>query len=212
VNIPGNTHISISESHSTVFGLRQSFLPFAFCIVVCLFFPFFDANAQDTINSGIKSDTTKVREHSPKRATYYSMILPGLGQAYNRKYWKIPVVYAGFGTVGYFIVSNTRNYKSFRDAYSFKLSGSSAPPPNDLVNRYSSDQLLVGREYYRRNLEVSYITAGLWYILTMVDAAVDAHFFNYDISEDLSMQVNPWSFPSPDKGRGVAGITLTMRF
>lgn len=192
--------------------MRQSTLPFVFYLIVFLLFPFRDVIAQDTVSVVAQVDTTKVREHSPKKATYYSMILPGLGQAYNRKYWKIPVVYAGFGTIGYFIVSNTKNYKDFRDAYSFKLSGSSGPPPNELVNRYSSDQLLVGREYYRRNLEISYISAGLWYILTMVDATVDAHFFNYDISEDLSMHVSPWALPSPERRRGVSGITLTMRF
>ena len=193
-------------------GMLRFILPFSIFVMTCFMLPGPAIHAQDTLRHTAKADSVKSRVHSPRKATYYSMILPGLGQAYNRKYWKIPVVYAGFGTIGYFIASNTKNYKDFRDAYAFKLSGSSEPPPNDLVNRYSSDQLLVGREYYRRNLEVSYISAGLWYILTMVDAAVDAHFFNYDISEDLSMQVKPWSEPSLNRGRGVAGFTLTMRF
>lgn len=192
--------------------------------------------AQETENPVAKNDTVRKRVHSPKKASIYALVLPGLGQAYNQKYWKIPIVYAGFGTMAYFISFNTKNYRQFRDAYAYATSTTKTPttseiagvysanpshfmplpqadsPPNDLTSRYSSDQLLVGREYYRRNLEVSYIVTGVWYILTVVDATVDAHFFNYNISDDLTMNLNPWiAPPSPFHKQG-GGLMLTLRF
>jgi len=183
---------------------------------------FAKANAQDTLPAKADSLTTKqVISHSPRRATIYSMVLPGLGQAYNHKYWKIPIVYAGFGTMYYFIRFNTKYYHDFRDAYDYKTtifppdSVSPLPaPPNDLVSKYDVSQLLRGREYYRRNLEVSYIFTGVWYILTIVDATVDAHFFDYDINEDLSLNVRPW-MPAlnPKNQPSVSvGINLTLHF
>lgn len=138
------------------------------------------------------------------------MVLPGLGQAYNRKYWKIPIVYAGFGTMYYFIHTNGQQYRSFKSAYDYKASGSSGTKPNDLVDRYSTDQLKIGREYYRRNLELSYILTGAWYILTIIDADVDAHFFDYNISDDLSIQLAPYS--STGSFTASNGISLRLKF
>lgn len=149
------------------------------------------------------------------------MILPGLGQAYNQKYWKIPIVYAGFGAMHYFVQFNTRNYRDFRDAYNFvttvaapNLANPFPQPPNDLAVKYDQGQLLRGREYYRRNLEVSYIFTGVWYILTVVDATVDAHFFDYDINQSLTLNVKPW-MPLLNTKNQVAvsgGINFTFRF
>ncbi len=196
-----------------------------------------EAISQEISSAKNVQDSSVVKVHSPKKATYYAMILPGLGQAYNQKYWKIPIVYAGFGTMAYFISFNTKNYRLFRDAYAYSSASATnnpttlelatafvenpsrfmpmpqpVTPPNDLTLRYSKDQLLVGREYYRRNLEVSYIVTGVWYILTVVDATVDAHFFDYNISEDLSMNINPWiTPPSPIYKQG-AGLMLTFKF
>jgi hypothetical protein len=169
---------------------------------------------QDTLRITPPADSTKLKtsEHSPKKATLYSMVLPGLGQAYNHKYWKIPIVYVGFGTLAYFISTNDKQYKDFRDAYAYKTSHSTGTPPNGLVI-YDADQLLVYRQYYRRNLEISVIVTAAWYILTMVDATVDAHFYNYNISEDLSLRVDPWISP-PVAGMKQAGggLSLSMHF
>ncbi len=165
--------------------------------------------------------------HSPKRAALYSLALPGLGQIYNHKYWKLPIVYGGFGVMAYFIKTNTSDYRKFRDAYEYASSSinandSPAPPnvyppiptpPNDLVKKYDANQLLEGREYYRRNVELSYIITVGWYLFVMIDAVVDAHFYNYNISDDISMQVKPWTpslMPSPYPFRPSAGISLTF--
>lgn len=171
------------------------------------------AQDQDTVKiSKTTSDTTLVTKHSPKRAAVYALVLPGLGQAYNHKYWKIPIVYAGFGTMVYFIKFNRDNFRQFRDAYSFVLDGSTGDPPNNLVYRYAQSQLKEGREYYLRNLEVSYIATGAWYILQALDAVVDAHFFDYDVTEDLSLHLSPWTPPAVAGIKPAGGFSLTMRF
>lgn len=192
------------------------------------------SHAQDSLKKTPAADSTSVHVHSPKKATIYALVLPGLGQVYNKKYWKVPIVYAGFGTLAYFIVTNTRYYKDFRDAYAYATNAGPTTeeyaleytrypsrffpnslvsyPPNDLPYRYSASQLLEGREYYRRNLEVSYIGTGLWYILTVVDATVDAHFFDYNISDDLSLKLSPWITPPVAGLRQSGGLMVSVRF
>ncbi len=133
------------------------------------------------------------KKHSPKKATLYSTILPGLGQAYNKKYWKIPVIYAGIGGIIYFTSSNINNYNDFRNAYDYKT-GTNTDVNNDIINiadRYSAENLITLRDHYRRNMELSWIVMALWYGLNIIDASVDAHFFEYDISDDLTLKVEP---------------------
>jgi len=200
-------------------------------ILICCFAGLFsseNASAQDTIPPIKQVETKPVSYHSPRKATIYAMVLPGLGQVYNQKYWKLPIVYAGFGTLIYFINKNTKNYRELKDAYNYvsvtkKINYPPVPvnifypipaPPNDWAVKYTEDQLLEGRDYYRRNLELSYIFTGVWYILTVVDAVVDAHFFDYDINDNLTLQARPW-VPSlgTDTNYGMAGgMNLTLRF
>ena len=155
---------------------------------------------------------TLQKPHSPTRAAIYSAVLPGLGQGYNRKYWKIPIVYAGFGVITYFIISNTGEYRKFSEAYSYVASGDSSYIDNEYVGKYDEQQLLDSRNYYRRNMEFSYIIGGLWYILNIIDASVDAHFFDYDVSDDLSLEIDPVMYVRRDDQRRVSGIKLTLKF
>ncbi len=136
--------------------------------------------------------------HSPVKATWMSAALPGLGQYYNRKYWKIPVVYAGFGVLGYFIASNKHEYDRYRNAYaeSYILGTNAFNSDNELVRNYTSDQLLSQREYYQSNLELTYILTVAWYMVQIVDAVVDAHLYNFDVSDDLSLRIQPGIMPN----------------
>lgn len=134
----------------------------------------------------------KTRHHSPKTATWLALI-PGAGQAYNRKYWKMPIVYAGFGITIYFAVTNKNDYHLYRDAYDYKMGTKSdvSQQAIDEAAKYTPDNLITLRDYYRRNMELSWIITAAWYVLQIIDANVDAHFFYYEINDDLTLQVEP---------------------
>ncbi len=160
---------------------------------------------------GLEVDTTQLTEvpvdaekiHSPKKATIYSAILPGLGQAYNKKYWKIPIIYAGFGTIGYFIGWNNGFYNTYKLAYSdFTDDDDSTnsyldvlPPGYDLENTTDYNNFKSGlskqSDYYRRNRDLLIISMVGFYGLNLIDASVDAHLFDFDISEDLTLNWQP---------------------
>jgi len=144
--------------------------------------------------------------HSPRKATIYSAILPGLGQAYNKKYWKIPLIYAGFGTIGYFINWNNENYQLFRQGYDHLTDDN--PETQDYLkieavrrNNYDVDNpthynnlktaLQRQQDYFRRNRDLLIISFVGFYGLNIIDASVDAHLFDFDISDDLSMNWQP---------------------
>ena len=159
------------------------------------------------------------KSHSPKKATIYSAILPGLGQAYNKKYWKIPVVYAGIGTIGYIAIWNGNNYNDYRSAFDYKTGTITEADQEiiDIAKRYSNESLITIRDYYRRNMELSWIIMALWYGLNVIDACVDAHFFEYDISDDLTLKVEPMlqtNFEEMAYGYGKCstGVSFKLKF
>ncbi len=155
--------------------------------------------------------TAQKAVHSPNRAALYSAVLPGLGQAYNRKYWKIPVVYAGFGTLYYFINLNQKEYLRFKDAYDFKSGYTTDPSKyNEYVDMYTESGLLDARNYYRRNRDLSIILASVWYLLNVTDAAVDAYLFDYDIGDQLTLRLAPNLLPDPRLQ--YPGISLNLQF
>ncbi|MBN3036137.1 MAG: hypothetical protein JW861_11170 [Bacteroidales bacterium] len=159
------------------------------------------------------ADTLQRTKHSPHKATLYSLVVPGLGQAYNRKYWKIPVIYAGFGTLYYFIHKNDREYQKYREAYYHSLiSGDTMPPVNEYESRYDPETLRTAKDYYRRNRDFSIILASLWYLLNVIDATVDAHLFNWDVSEDLTFTWEPALWGISCNGRNITGVRLSLKF
>lgn len=168
--------------------------------------------AQKIKDTGKVADTATVKTRSPGRYALYSAVLPGLGQALNKKYWKIPIIYVGFGVMTYFLVTNTNYYLDYQCAYIEKTNGCTNGNYSELVNRYSEDQLLSAREYYRRNLEISILITTAWYALNILDAAVDAHLKTFDISPELSMKVGPAAIPLPNVPEPGAGIRLTLKF
>lgn len=161
--------------------------------------------------TAINTDQNQKR-HSPKKATIYSAVLPGLGQAYNKKYWKIPIIYGGFGTIAFITRENTIEYRRFLEAYRYVANNETYPIDNPYVDRYNQQQLLSGKNLYRRNVEVGYILGGVLYILNIIDASVDAHLFYYDVSESLTLKVEPSLLYEPLANRNRAGISLTLRF
>lgn len=161
-------------------------------------------------------DETLIKEpHSAHLATIYSLALPGLGQAYNKKYWKIPIIYAGFTFLAYNIKVNSDEMRKFTAAYKYVANNESYPTDNKYVIRYKDpNDLLRGRDFYRRKVELNIIWSAAWYILNVLDATVDAHFFDYDVSDNLSMHLEPTWLPSPDGGfaGSAQGLKLCLKF
>jgi hypothetical protein len=134
----------------------------------------------------LKSDTFTLR-HSPKKAALFSAVVPGLGQAYNKKYWKMPLIYGGIGVSMYYALQENRDFQSSRKAYKNRLAGDST----DSFTNFSNDNLLEYIDIKRRNRDLLYIVSSLIYVLNIVDASVDAHFFYFDVTDNLSMRWTP---------------------
>jgi hypothetical protein len=147
--------------------------------------------------------------HSPKKASIYSAVLPGLGQAYNKKYWKIPVIYAGFAGLGYFVISNNDKYKTYKEAYLHRVDDDPSTT-DDYTDVYTDQDLATLKDFYRRNRDLAIIGMGVWYVLNILDASVDAHMYSFDVSDNLSMHVAP-GFQYT--GNNVnAGVSLSLHF
>ncbi|MBR6655708.1 MAG: hypothetical protein IKL20_03770 [Alistipes sp.] len=173
-------------------------------------------------DAAIKYSTTEVSHIN--RATTLALICPGAGQIYNKSYWRVPIVVGGFATTIYCIDWNNRGYQRFKKAYRLKADYDADPslyPDGSLDEfggRYSATFLKNLRNSYRRNRDLCIIlTAGL-YILQVVDAHVDAHLRDYDISKDLTVSLTPavgysYNRMAPYSGGGTTlGMNLSLTF
>lgn len=159
-------------------------------------------------DSTIAKDSTKKRkvfEPNAKKAGMYSSILPGLGQAYNRQYWKIPVVYAILGTAGYFIGFNYNKYTEYRQAYIYAIDGDPGTG-NKLSESYDAQSLQRLQNNYKKDLDVIVLLTSVGYALQIMDAVASAHLKNFDVSRDISMQVKPMV------QNNFVGVGLVMNF
>jgi hypothetical protein len=146
--------------------------------------------------------------HDPRKAVIYSALLPGLGQIYNRKYWKLPIVYAGFGTLAYFIHFNGVRFNEFKQAYKdfpdYKL---------DYPYPLTREQIERGMNYHRRYRDLSILGTVGFYILQMIDASVDAHLFDWDVGEDISLHFSPsYQIPGSYTGANTFGLRACISF
>ena len=184
----------------------------------------------DTVGNAIITADTVVKEtkttkpakakkfNRPTKAAIMSACLPGLGQIYNRKWWKVPIVYAGLGGLGYMAYNNYYEYKSYLHAYEFKTGDlpegvTLNQHETDLANKYAEGQLQTYKESYRRDFEFYCILTAAWYGLNILDACVDGHLYSYDISDDLSLSVDPYLRPreSPVKMPQYAQVGLSFQ-
>lgn len=168
-----------------------------FILQIFLFASFF------SIINELKAQDISKQIQSPKKAALLSLTLPGLGQVYNKKYWKVPIIYAGLITSAYYITENHQQYEQYKDAYLIRIDNNPNTTDN-YVGQYSSNDLVVLKDFYRRNREISILCFIGTYILNVVDASVDAHLFDYDISDNISLRV------SPKTTKDFSGISLTL--
>jgi len=172
-----------------------------------------EAGRSEPVNTVVLKDTTK--KHSPKLAGALSAAVPGLGQIYNKKYWKVPLIYVGAGALLFAINHNASRYATYKNAYSLRIDGDTNTI--DLFDiqlennepKYTEASLLNLKDYYRRNRDISYIFMGVLYMLNIVDAAVDAHFYGYKISDDLSLELRPAIMMGAGRTQ-TTGISLTL--
>lgn len=163
----------------------------------------------DTIGTTVSGDTLiqeqqkaklpkNKRPHSAKKATIMSACLPGLGQIYNGRWWEVPIVYAGLGGLGYLSYSNYSNYRLYLDAYLYSTGDITEVSQRaiELAGQYASSQLQTYKESYRRDFEFYTILTVAWYGLNILDACVYGHLYSYDISDDLSLSVDPCLQPT----------------
>ncbi len=161
--------------------------------------------ASDSLPNVINKDTSIQKEvktpgvisvlfkGKPGKAFLYSLIIPGAGQVYNHSYWKVPVIYAGLGLMVYFIDFNSRQYKRFDQAYHSRVDTEKMNDPD--VDEFKDILSLQGinsyRQYYDKNLQLSYIGIGIIYLLNGIEAFVDRHLQEFDVSRNLSFQYTP---------------------
>lgn len=148
---------------------------------------------------------------APATAAFYSAVLPGLGQAYNGKYWKIPIVYAAIGTGVYFVVDNQQEYDRYQEAYKLRLSGRPDEFDGTGTNpNIDDDGLIRAQDILKKNRDLAiFITIGL-YVLNIIEANVDAHLDDRAFNRNLS--VRPSFYINPIDNQAYAGINLKIGF
>lgn len=154
-------------------------------------------------------DSTKSQEInplSPAKAAFYSAVLPGLGQAYNKKYWKIPLVYGAIGTTLYFYQSNNKKYHEFRDAYKDRLAGN----PDPKYAYLDDNRLIQAQRFYQRNRDLSLLLTVAFYALNIIDANVDAHLGQFNVNSNLSLR--PEIKPDEQYIRPSFGVAFNYQF
>ena len=179
------------------------------------------------------------KPHSPHKATIMAMILPGSGQIYNRQWWKVPILYGGIAADIYGITWNQRHFKDYRDAYvqwvrylEEKAINPDTPYPEnpawDKIPKgfdVQTDPFLqtkAGQDWFKntlnnrktsfkRNRDLCYIVMAAIYAINIIDAAVYAHFYNFEIDDDLSLHIQPTTTYTA-MGGGFVGLTLSLNF
>ncbi|WP_163383474.1 DUF5683 domain-containing protein [Cyclobacterium jeungdonense] len=144
---------------------------------------------------------------NPKKAVLLSLFLPGAGQVYNEKVWKLPLLYGGVATAVYFLEFNNRRYQEFLIALEIVREGVEPSPFPNL----NEDGIIRNVNYWRRNRDAMYMVFGAIYALGAVDAFVDAHLSSFDISDDLSIKIEPTQQPIMAYSH-VVGIAFKIRF
>jgi hypothetical protein len=196
-------------------------------VVLVLIFVQQNGFAQDS--TSIAKTVKHKPQKDPLKATMFAVVCPGLGQIYNRKYWKIPLVYIGFGAVIYTAGINSKYYTEYMQAYQdftdtnpltkrYEKLIREAPIEYDRVlhpDKYQlyKEQMLRMIDYYKRYRDLSYIGIAGWYLISILDANVDASLYNYDISNNLNITLVPiqMSLPGGFVGAGLS-VDLIVNF
>lgn len=156
-----------------------------------------------------KANVKITTKYNPTKAGLYSAVLPGLGQYYNKRYWKIPIVWGAVGTGVGIIVYNDKQYKRYRTAYIAELNGQ----PHEFDDIPGVDKTVLGniQDKAKRQRDYAVAITGLIYILNIVDAVVDAHLYEQKHDPDLALKPTVIN-DNFGMGYAKAGLSLTFRF
>jgi hypothetical protein len=178
-----------------------------------------DSAGKTITTPGINDDKADsvMRVHSPRTASIRSAIIPGWGQVYNNRWWKVPIIYGALGTTGYIFYYNLTTYRDLRFAVQAKAKAALEPPNRDTTDlikikpRYrilSIETLRYNRDEYRRNIDYSVLVFALFWGLNVVDAAVDAHLKTFDVSPDLALKFKA----GHSQMANTNGVSLVLNF
>jgi hypothetical protein len=197
-----------------------------FCFIFFLFSAHSLAQKKETLITPKKDSTPVVskkvifnkydsatKAHPPRAAALRSAILPGWGQVYNKKYWKVPIVYAALGITGFIFIDNIKTYKEYRFAYAARIKAEQSPYDStdynklkELYKLISPGSIQAARNRFRQYVDYSALFFILFWGLNVVDATVDAHLKSFDVSPDLSLQIKP----GHSEMAGTNGISLVL--
>ena len=157
-------------------------------------------------------DSTYHAMHKPNKATFMSSLVPGLGQYYNQQYWKIPIIYGGFTGLIYYASYNNYVYKKYRREYKW-----ATDDDDRTVSKYPAANTERLKDTWRRYRDICFIGIGALYLLQVIDANVDAHFFDFTIDKDLSIKADPMLMPDFSEVAGSRtstplGVNITVTF
>jgi hypothetical protein len=163
-----------------------------------------------TDKKNILSLDTSAKKYNPKVATFRSAVIPGWGQAYNKKYWKIPIIYGALGITAGIFSYNLKTYKILKEAIILR---SDTDQRNDsLVDprfvNFSTESIRSYRNSFRQNVDYSVLFFIVFWGLNVVDATVDAHLKSFDVSDNISLRIKPGYNPNTNTG----GISLVFSF
>ncbi|MCL2435881.1 MAG: DUF5683 domain-containing protein [Lentimicrobiaceae bacterium] len=178
-------------------------------LIFIIHYSLFHCNAQ-TDTTALQTESVKIRTHSPKKASWLALI-PGAGQIYNKKYWKLPIVYGGLGSTGFLIYYYGNQTSIYRKEYVLRAT-EIEEGRNPALENMSTETILEQRNIYRRNMEICVAACFIVYALSIVDASVDAHLFYYDVSDNLSLGIKPKIDYNPVTKSTTPGLALIVKF
>ncbi|WP_299207781.1 DUF5683 domain-containing protein [uncultured Dokdonia sp.] len=171
---------------------KKSILLLSFLLV----YAFAKAQSEDIIvteETDLKIDTQQdiIDPLRPARAAFYAAALPGLGQAYNKDYWKLPIVYGALGTGVFFAIDSDKEFKRYRNAFKDRLAGridefTTVNEDGTTTEIFTDDGLIDAQDFFRRRKELAILLTAGMYVLQILEANVDAHLSQYNVSDDLT--------------------------
>ncbi len=169
------------------------------------------------VNDSLLTKKKRINPLAPSKAAFYSALLPGLGQVYNKRYWKVPLVYALLGTGVFSYIQNDKLYDRFRVAFKRRQAGffddEFYDPQNNLpIPHFELDVLQNQQERYQRDRDLWLVVSIAFYAVNVIDANVDAHLKQFNVDDDLTLDFNPYFNLDPITNNPNYGMALTIKF